>query len=526
MRGGAALALLSLSGLLFSCASSGAAPGSGAHVRQANAKSAPGALSTAAPGTAAGGLGAAAGMASGAPVHVNDTFDAVELERYFEEVARRVSPAVVAISATEAPVDNDGARATHRADEINADKLSAVLEPVDRTVGTGFVVDSDGYIVTNEHVVGKAEQIWVTLDDRKVYPALVVGSDPRADLAVLKIPVTGLKTVKFAEREVRRGQWAIAIGNPYGYAAAGEMSVSVGVVSALNRSLPKLSGKEDRLYSDLIQTTAQINPGNSGGPLFDAKGEVIGVNTAVILPQKQTNGIGFAIPVTARLRQIVQSLKEGREVTYAFLGVRAGTPTARECKDAGAPTDIGARVEVVENGSPADEGKLKVGDIVTKLNGETIRDHDHFIRTVGACPLETPVKCTYFRGGTARTTELKLRRREMTMAAITRESQRLRWRGLLLGPVPANWRGPTPAAGAGAPAKAATAKPAAGLMVIAVDSRSPLAKTVTQGTILTSVGGRTVTDIKTLQQVINDQPSEELALSFDQVPNAIATTHE
>jgi hypothetical protein len=133
------------------------------------------------------------------------------------------------------------------------------------------------------------------------------------------------------------------------------------------------------------------------------------------------------------------------------------------------------------------------------------------------------VKATYFRGGSARTTEVKLRRRELSLAGVTRDSQRLRWRGLLLGPVPTNWR-PAAAATPGTAAKAATAKPAAGLMVIAVDPRSPLAKSVTQGTILTSIGGRTVIDIKTLQQVINDLPNEELTLGFDHGPNAIATT--
>src|SRR5438270_770586 len=130
---------------------------------------------------------------------------------------------------------------------------------------------------------------------------------------------------------VRRGHWTIALGNPYGLSVAGDMCMSVGIVSATGRSLPKLSGKEDRLYSDLIQTTAQINPGNSGGPLFDLRGDVIGINAAVILPQKQTNGIGFAIPTDGRFRDIVQTIKEGREVTYGYLGVRVNTATAREC---------------------------------------------------------------------------------------------------------------------------------------------------------------------------------------------------
>src|SRR5687768_16522572 len=224
---------------------------------------------------------------------------------------------------------------------MNTEKLERVLARGTRMVGTGMVIDPDGYILTNEHVVGEAEQLWVTTDDKKVYPAMVIGSDPRADLAVLKIPARGLPAVTWADpAKIRRGQWTIAIGNPYGLAAEGEMCMSVGVVSAIGRSLPKLSGKEDRLYSDLIQTTAQINPGNSGGPLFDINGDVIGINAAVILPQKQTNGIGFVFPMCPRVLRIINHLKEGREVVYGYMGVRVSTATARERRQAGVKGDL------------------------------------------------------------------------------------------------------------------------------------------------------------------------------------------
>src|SRR5687768_14979353 len=263
---------------------------------------------------------------------------------------------------------------------MNTEKLERVLARGTRMVGTGMVIDPDGYILTNEHVVGEAEQLWVTTDDRKVYPAMVIGSDPRADLAVLKIPARGLPAVKWADpKGVKRGQWTIALGNPYGLAAEGEMCMSVGVVSAIGRSLPKLSGKEDRLYSDLIQTTAQINPGNSGGPLFDINGDVIGINAAVILPQKQTNGIGFAIPGNARVMRIIENLKAGSEVVYGYLGVKASTPTARERRSAKIDGEIGAYVDTVESKSPAEAAGVKPGDIVLTFNGVTITDGDHFI---------------------------------------------------------------------------------------------------------------------------------------------------
>src|SRR5204863_10096373 len=205
---------------------------------------------------------------------------------------------------------------------LNPHKLDSMLSKTTRTVGTGFFIGADGFVLTNEHVICEAEQLWVTTDDRHVYPAIVIGSDPRADLAVSKIPASNMPVAHFAKPGVlHRGTWTIAVGNPYGMAAEGEMAMSVGVVSATERSLPKLSNKEGRLYSNLIQTTAEINPGNSGGPLFNLAGEVIGINTAVILPQKQTNGIGFAIPVTDQMLAEVQELKQGREIVYGYLGV-------------------------------------------------------------------------------------------------------------------------------------------------------------------------------------------------------------
>lgn len=224
-----------------------------------------------------------------------DTFELAGLQQQFESVARRVSPSVVAISAAvRNPADSDGA---HRSEDLNPQKLQDILDKTTRTVGTGFVIGSDGYILTNEHVVGEAEELWVTTDDHRVLPALVVGSDPRADLAVLKVPATDLPPVRFApDDHYRRGQWSIAVGNPYGLSTDGEMCVSVGVVSATDRSLPKLGSKEGRLYSNLIQTTAQINPGNSGGPLFNMRGEVVGITNMKITFGE---GLGFAIPVSA-----------------------------------------------------------------------------------------------------------------------------------------------------------------------------------------------------------------------------------
>jgi serine protease Do len=432
----------------------------------------------------------------------SDTLDIAGLQERFAAVAQRIAPSVVAISATDADFNYE---ASLRPDDLNPDRLASMLSGADRTVGTGFIVDAEGYIITNDHVVAHAEQLWVTTDDRKVYPAMVIGSDPRSDLAVIKIPGRNMPTVKWADpAKVKRGQWTIALGNPYGLAAEGEMCMSVGVVSATGRSLPKLSGKEDRLYSDLIQTTAQINPGNSGGPLFDINGQVIGINAAVILPQKQTNGIGFAIPANERVMRIIDSLKGGSEVVYGYLGVKATAPTARDRRIARIDDEIGAHVDSIEPDSPAFAAGLKRGDIVLSFNGETVRDGDHFIRAVGSASVdEAGVVATIVRGDKRQEVTIKLRRREIASAAVTKEKQRLRWRGLLLGPIPANW---------GFPGKQVLS---AGVMVLGVGPDSPFVKDgVAQGSVITAIAGKPVAGITDLQALINDLPTEPCSLQL------------
>ncbi|HTL28838.1 MAG TPA: trypsin-like peptidase domain-containing protein, partial [Tepidisphaeraceae bacterium] len=411
----------------------------------------------------------------------SDTVELAGLEDQFAAVARRVSPSVVAISATISATPNEEAV---RSATLNTEKLENILDRTTRTVGTGFVIDADGYILTNEHVIGEAEQIWVTTDQRKVYPAIVVGSDPRADLAVLKIPATNLTPVMYAKPEtLRRGEWNIAVGNPYGLAGEGEMCMSVGVISALDRALPKLASKEGRLYQGLIQTTAQINPGNSGGPLFNLKGEVIGINTAVIMPQKQTNGIGFAMPLTSTILQKVQMIKDGREVIYGYLGVTVSTPSARERHDLGLADDQGVLIETIENGSAA-FALLKSEDMVLAVNGKAVHTSDEFVDLIGVASIEAPSKIEVLRDGKRLSVEVPVRKRVLPNVAVTRENQRFRWRGMLIGPIPANWN---------LSAKTEKKPGASGLMVLAVEKDSPMARQgIATGTIITAVAGKTV----------------------------------
>jgi serine protease Do len=415
--------------------------------------------------------------------------DLAELETRFKSVSDKVSPAVVAISAS---AEADNSPAACRSVQLSSDKLQAFLSKTTRMVGTGFIVDSNGYVLTNDHVIDGAEQLWITTDDRKVYPAIVVGSDPRSDLAVLKIPGKNFPTVHMGDGSaVRRGQWSIAIGNPYGLSGEGEMCISVGVVSAVNRSLPKLSDSENRLYADMIQTTAQINPGNSGGPLLDLHGDVIGINTAVIMPQKQINGIGFAMPVTPHLLNVVDQLKQGKEVVYGYLGVVVTTPSDEDRQAAGVSQPIGAVVDSIQPDSPADDGMIQTGDVITTVNHQVISSSDGFVRTLGDCPVTEPTAIELMRGGRQIKLRIKLRKRQLPVAAVTRDTQRLRWGGMLVGP-------------------SISHEKTGAVIVLGIDPQSPFVhRGIHEGTIILSVAGHSVHGIPELQSIINDNPLDK-----------------
>ncbi|HEY1628724.1 MAG TPA: trypsin-like peptidase domain-containing protein [Tepidisphaeraceae bacterium] len=427
------------------------------------------------------------------PADNTSTVELTNLQSQFRAVADRVAPGVVAISAACSTDDADDAI---RNDDINTEKLATMLEHTNRTVGTGFVIDADGYLLTNEHVISECNEIWITTDDHKVYPAIVVGSDPRADLAVLKIPAHHLTPVKFAAAQsVQRGMWTIAMGNPYGLAALGEMSMSVGVVSATDRSLPKLASKENRYYADLIQTTAEINPGNSGGPLFDLDGNVIGISTAVILPQKSTNGIGFALPITPELLAKVNDLKAGREISYAYLGVMVKTPTPRQKAEANV-TD-GVLVDLVEKDSPADASLLD-NDMILQLGDQPIHDSDQFIRLIGEASITQPTHLVISRGSKTLPIDIKLRQRELPSIAINRTNQRIHWRGMTLGPIPQN-----------------STHLDHGLLVLSIDPDNPLTKQgVAIGSVIGSVAGRMLHSVFDLQDILSQTPAEKCNLQI------------
>jgi serine protease Do len=257
-----------------------------------------------------------------------------------------------------------------------------------RSLGSGFIVDSSGYVVTNNHVIEGADKITVVLQDDTRISAKVVGRDPKTDLAVLKIePATELPSVSFGDSDVARvGDWVIAIGNPFGLGG----TVTAGIISARGRNIN--SGP----YDDFIQTDASINRGNSGGPMFNLKGEVIGVNTAIFSPSGGSVGIGFAIPsTTARL--VIKQLIESGQVRRGWLGVHIQTVTDELADSLGLDQARGALVASVIKDGPAEAAKIEAGDVILKFDGKDIGEMRRLPRIVAETPVEETVEAVIWR---------------------------------------------------------------------------------------------------------------------------------
>ena len=290
-----------------------------------------------------------------------------EPEAPSQPAAAEVEPAEVADSQT---TTTDAAGANVVAEVAEAVSPSVVFIAVggfgNSGSGSGVILRSDGYILTNNHVVDNASSVEVTLPDAGVVQAGVVGTDPSSDVAVIKVDQTGLPVPEFASTTPRVGDLTVAIGSPFGL----EGSVTSGIVSAVNRSLGD-EGGGSALLIDLIQTDAAINPGNSGGALANADAEIIGINTAIISPSQASAGIGFAIPIQSALPIAEQIIEQGY-AEHAQLGIQGENVDPRVADLYGLPVDRGALIVAVVPGSAADEAGLTRGDIVTAIDGEPV----------------------------------------------------------------------------------------------------------------------------------------------------------
>ncbi|TRB01314.1 MULTISPECIES: Do family serine endopeptidase [Rhizobium/Agrobacterium group] len=267
------------------------------------------------------------------------------------------------------------------------------------SLGSGFVIDPAGYVVTNNHVIEGADAIEVIFPNGSKLKATLVGTDTKTDLSVLKVePKTPLKAVKFGDsRSMRIGDWVMAIGNPFGLGG----SLTVGVISARGRNIN--AGP----YDNFIQTDAAINKGNSGGPLFNMKGEVIGINTAIISPSGGSIGIGFAVP-TELAQNIVQQLIEFGETRRGWLGVRVQPVTDDVAASLGMESAKGALISGVAKGGPVENGPIQAGDVVLKFDGKDIHEMRDLLRIVAESPVGKEVDVVILRDGKEETVKVKL----------------------------------------------------------------------------------------------------------------------
>jgi len=286
-----------------------------------------------------------------------------ETARAFSDIVRVVSPSVVNISSTK----------TVRRQQSSDEFFDFFIQPPDmrgkkwkeQSLGSGVVVASDGLIVTNNHVIEQSDEIRVILYDKRSFKAKVIGSDPKTDLAIIKIDAKNLLTIPWGDSErLLVGEFVLAIGNPFGLSH----TVTMGIISAVGRADVGISD-----YEDFIQTDAAINPGNSGGPLVNTKGEMIGINTAIFSRTGGYQGIGFAVPSNMVRMVIDHLLKEGK-VTRGWLGVTIQELTPELAQKFGLSVAEGALISDVAKGSPASKAGLSRGDIIIRYNGKKIKD--------------------------------------------------------------------------------------------------------------------------------------------------------
>ncbi len=298
----------------------------------------------------------------------------------FVTAAEKVTPAVVHIEATQSAMLASQERKNKRRNRPSSPfgQLFDMEEffgpqffgPKNGT-GSGVIISEDGYIVTNDHVVGYADKIMVSLSDKRQFQAIKIGTDPSTDLALLKIEATGLASVNFADSdEVKVGEWVAAVGNPFSYLKS---TVTAGIVSAKGRDIDIIKG--EKAIEEFIQTDAAINPGNSGGALVNIDGGLIGINTAIATPTGVYAGYSFAIPANL-VKTIVAEIKEGGDIQRARLGVQGDSVDKDWITERKLTVDAGFFVAKLEPGGAAQMAGVLPGDVIIRANGQSIENYD------------------------------------------------------------------------------------------------------------------------------------------------------
>ena len=374
-----------------------------------------------------------------------------------------------------------------------------------RSMGSGFVISEDGYILTNHHVVDQATEIQVLFADRREYTATIVGSDRRSDLALLKIDATDLPTLSFAEAdELRAGDWVLAIGSPFGL----DYSVTAGIVSAIGRSIPTEKGEN---YVPFIQTDVAINPGNSGGPLFNLDGEVVGINSQIYSRSGGSIGLSFSIPTSVALT-VVDQLKKNGTVQRGWLGVvmQDVDKALAESLELGKPQ--GALINAVEPDGPADDAGIVPGDVIVRFNGQPIIDSGDLPHVVGAIAPGKKVKVEVYREGKRKTINVKVGALDKDAAKVADRSNGADRLGLAVEKLADQERQQLRLRG--------------GIVVVEVSPESAAANAgLRGGDIIVQLGYSRIDDLDEYQQVIAELPKDTpIAIRFYRQGRAIFRT--
>lgn len=392
----------------------------------------------------------------------------------FNHVAEKGLPAVVSIST----VKRASQRLRYGYDFFGMPRDYYYQQETPGGIGSGVIVSSDGYILTNFHVIENATEVVVTLSDGREFDANVIGSDKKTDLALLKVDEDNLPIIPLGDSDgIKVGEWAIAIGNPFGLSG----TVTVGIISAVGRA-----DLEGDIYSDYIQTDAAINPGNSGGALLNIDGELVGINSAIYTQSGGYMGVGFAIPVNMATR-IMEDLKENGRVIRGSLGVVIEPIRDMIMKRFNLNSKKGAFVRRVVKGSSAEKAGLKEGDVILKYDGKTVANFKSLRSKVTETPLGKKIKIEYLRDGKRHKTHVTLTAIDNT--ATTLDSDPF---GLSLMALDEDLR------------KRYRIRSNRGLLVANVEPNSKAhQRFITPGDIVISLNGKSVDSIQDYQRVLS-----------------------
>ncbi|NNM71920.1 Do family serine endopeptidase [Enterovirga aerilata] len=416
-------------------------------------------------------------LAQSAPI----TVESAQAPASFADVVDKVKPAVVSVRVrTERASFRDGDGPGSRLDELPPQLREFFRRFGENGVpngprrggrgmaqGSGFFISADGYVVTNNHVVDDAKSVEVTTDDGRTLTATVLGTDPKSDLALLKVTEGGpFPYVKLATNAPRVGDWVVAIGNPFGLGG----TVTSGIVSARGRDIG--AGP----YDDFLQIDAPINRGNSGGPTFNLRGEVVGVNTAIASPSGGSVGLAFAIP-SQTVQAVVDQLRTNGKVERGYLGLQIQALTPDLAEGLGLKTQKGALVNSAQASTPAAKAGLQAGDVVTSVNGEPISDARELSRKIASLKPGSKVEIGYLRDGGQRTATVELGTLPNETASLQRQDDGRSSLRLGLQLAPGSRIGEE------------------GVAVVAVDPDGPAAQRgISEGDVILEVGGKAVSD--------------------------------